>query len=88
MILSQAGTGLVGAHLLLHLLQTDARSKPFIKKNSNLRGMEEVFRFIIPTQSQELFQKISWVEADINDLLPLKIAFENVGPIGLSLCCL
>lgn len=77
MILVTGGTGLAGAHLLLHLLQTGASVKAIHRKKSNLIEVEKVFGYYTE-QSKELFQKISWVEADLNDLPALEIAFENV----------
>ncbi|MBC8766433.1 NAD-dependent epimerase/dehydratase family protein [Arenibacter sp. BSSL-BM3] len=77
MILVTGGTGLVGAHLLLHLLQKDVPVKAIHRKKSNLKEVEEVFGYYTD-KSQELFQKISWIEADLNDLPALEIAFENV----------
>ncbi|MCM4150700.1 NAD-dependent epimerase [Arenibacter sp. N53] len=77
MILVTGGTGLVGAHLLLHLLQTGASVKAIHRKKSNLKEVEKVFGYYTD-KSQELFQKISWIEADLNDLPALEIAFENV----------
>lgn len=77
MILVTGGTGLVGAHLLLHLLQTGASVRAIHRKRSTLAEVEKVFGYYTP-QSHELFQKISWVEADLNDLPALEIAFKNV----------
>tara|TARA_R110000868_G_scaffold140690_2_gene356621 strand:- start:13124 stop:14131 length:1008 start_codon:yes stop_codon:yes gene_type:complete len=77
MILVTGGTGLVGAHLLLHLLQNGSLVKAIHRKRSNLEEVEKVFGYY-SDQAQELFQKISWVEADLNDLPSLEIAFENV----------
>ncbi|MCK0146374.1 NAD-dependent epimerase/dehydratase family protein [Arenibacter sp. F26102] len=77
MILVTGGTGLVGAHLLLHLLQTDVPVKAIHRKKSNLKEVEEVFGYYTD-KSQELFEKISWIEADLNDLPALEIAFEDV----------
>src|SRR5690606_22918184 len=77
MILVTGGTGLLGAHLLLHLLQSGATVKAIHREESNLKEVEGVFGFYTD-QSRELLQKIIWVKADLNDLPALEIAFENV----------
>jgi nucleoside-diphosphate-sugar epimerase len=77
MILVTGGTGLVGAHLLLHLLQSGAKVKAIHRERSNLKEVEKVFGYYTD-QAHQLFQNINWVEADLNDLPALEIAFENV----------
>lgn len=75
MILVTGGTGLVGAHLLLHLLQKNEavraiyRSRPSVEKTKNLFRLENQL---------DLFDKIEWMEADITDIPALEKAFRNV----------
>ncbi|MCK0188849.1 NAD-dependent epimerase/dehydratase family protein [Arenibacter sp. F20364] len=77
MILVTGGTGLVGAHLLLHLLQSGATVKAIHREKSSLKEVEKVFGYYTD-QSLELFQQINWIKADLNDLPALEIAFENI----------
>ncbi|MDR2222179.1 MAG: NAD-dependent epimerase/dehydratase family protein [Flavobacteriaceae bacterium] len=76
MILVTGGTGLVGAHLLLHLLQsqTDGVRAIFRKKES----IKKTKHFFDINQATDLFQHIEWIEADIMDIPNLEIAFRNV----------
>ena len=75
MILVTGGTGLVGAHLLLQLLQENEavraiyRSKASIEKTRNLFQLENKLDF---------FHKIEWIEADINDIPALELAFQDI----------
>lgn len=75
MILVTGGTGLVGAHLLLQLLQRKEavraiyRSSASIEKTRNLFGLENKL---------DLFDTIEWTEADINDIPALEKAFQNI----------
>ena len=75
MILVTGGTGLVGAHLLLHLVEQGEnvraiyRSTTSIKKTKNLFSLYNKFH---------LFEKIEWMEADILDIPSLENAFQNI----------
>lgn len=66
MIFITGGTGLVGSHLLYILLQKGARVRAVRRKNSDLAGVLETFRWY--TRSAELlFDQIEWIEGDLSD---------------------
>lgn len=67
----------MGAHLLLHLLQTGKQVKATYRKTSNLKEVEKVFGYY-SEGSHLMFKKIHWIEADLNDIPALEIAFKNV----------
>ena len=79
MILVTGGTGLVGAHLLLQLIESESigsekvraiyRSKPSIKKTKALFSLYK---------KEFLLDRIEWVSADITDIPALTIAFQNI----------
>jgi len=77
MILVTGGTGLVGAHLLYHLLLENNTVKAIYRKNSNLQAVKTVFGYY-STNFELLFQKIEWIEADITNVCSLEKAFENI----------
>ena len=77
MILVTGGTGLVGSHLLYHLLLENDSVRAIHRKNSDLNAVKNVF-LSYQTEAHELFHKIRWVEADLNDIPALEIAFEEV----------
>lgn len=77
MILVTGGTGLVGSHLLYHLLLENDSVRAIHQKNSDLNAVKTVFQSY-KTEADELFHKIRWVEADLNDIPALEIAFEEV----------
>lgn len=77
MVLVTGGTGLVGAHLLLHLLQKGTTVRAIHRKTSNLERVEKVFSYY-SENAASLFKKIDWVEADLNDIPALSLAFKNV----------
>src|SRR5690606_6511664 len=77
MVLVTGGTGLVGAHLLLRLLQSGVAVKAIHRKTSNLKEIEKIFGYYTEN-APELFQKILWIEADLNDLPTLDEAFKGI----------
>lgn len=77
MILVTGGTGLVGAHLLYHLLIENNSVKAIHRKKSDLNAVKNVFSYY-SDDFEVIFNKIEWVEADITDVYSLEKAFENV----------
>ena len=77
MILVTGGTGLVGSHLLYHLLLENDSVRAIHQKNSDLNAVKRVFQYYSP-EADSIFNKIRWVEAGLNDVPELEIAFEDV----------
>lgn len=77
MILVTGGTGLVGSHLLFRLVEDGHSVRAIHRKKSNLDQVKKTFS-CYSEQTNELFEKIEWVEADINDIPALEIAFKGV----------
>ena len=77
MILVTGGTGLVGSHLLFVLAKQGEKIVAIHRKNSDLEAVNNVFSYY-SDDFEQLFNSITWVEADINDISALSIAFEGV----------
>ncbi len=77
MILVTGGTGLVGSHLLLVLAKQSDKIVAIHRKNSNLDAVKNVFSYY-SSDYEKLFQSISWIEADINDIPALSDAFKGI----------
>lgn len=77
MVLVTGGTGLVGAHLLLHLLQKGIRVRAIYRQESKLDRVQNVFGYYAKNASS-LFEAIDWVKADLNDIPELQHAFQDV----------
>jgi nucleoside-diphosphate-sugar epimerase len=77
MILVTGGTGLVGAHLLLRLVENSEAVRAIHRATSDLKGVERIFSYYTPDYKR-LFKKIQWIETDLNDIVGLETAFEHV----------
>jgi dihydroflavonol-4-reductase len=75
MVLVTGGTGLVGAHLLLHLIENGENVRAIYRKLETIQKTKNLFSY---NKKENLFEKIDWLHADILDIPSLEIAFENV----------
>jgi nucleoside-diphosphate-sugar epimerase len=75
MVLVTGGTGLVGAHLLLHLVENGETIRAIYR---NTKTIEKTKTLFLLYKKETLFEKIDWIQADITDVPSLEIAFENV----------
>lgn len=76
MILVTGGTGLVGSHILLKLTSQGHLVRATKRSNSDLKNVQKIFDLYAP--NEDLFQNISWVNADLTDIPELILAFEGV----------
>lgn len=77
MILVTGGTGLVGSHLLYKLVSNGENVRAIYRREKTLRRVAHVFSYF-SNNAETLFNKIDWVEADLNDIPKLHTAFDGV----------
>ena len=75
MILVTGGTGLVGAHLLLHLVEQGENVRALYRNVSSIEKTKNLFSLY---HKSHLFEKIEWIEGDILDIPSLEIAFQTI----------
>jgi dihydroflavonol-4-reductase len=75
MVLVTGGTGLVGSHLLLHLIENGESVRAIYRNLETIQKAKNIFSYY---KKENLFEKINWLQADILDVPSLEIAFENV----------
>lgn len=75
MILVTGATGLVGSHLVLHLVRQGQEVRALYRNEANQKRVQKVFEY---HQQAALFEKINWIEGDILDIPSLSEAFQEV----------
>jgi dihydroflavonol-4-reductase len=75
MILVTGATGLVGSHLVLHLLEQNHEVKALFRNENGKQKVKTVFAH---SNKEYLFEQIIWCQADILDVTTLEIAFQEV----------
>ncbi|WP_298892984.1 NAD-dependent epimerase/dehydratase family protein [uncultured Psychroserpens sp.] len=77
MILVTGGTGLVGSHLLFKLVSDNQLVRATYRRAHKLDAVKNVFAYYTD-DVDTLYNKIEWVEANINDIPALEIAFDGI----------
>lgn len=77
MILISGATGLVGGHLIWHLLQKYPKIAAIKRSTSNLEPLRTIFRFY-NTDPEELLNRIEWRIADVLNASSLLEAMQDV----------
>lgn len=77
MILVTGGTGLVGSHLLYQLVSENKQVKAIYRRAHTLERIKHVFSYYTENH-KKLFNKIEWIEADLNNIPALELAFKDV----------
>lgn len=77
MILVTGGTGLVGSHLLYKLTINNESVRAIYRRSQKLEAVKKVFSYYTD-DVDALYNKIDWMEADINDVPALSEAFKDI----------
>lgn len=75
MNLVTGGTGLVGAHLLLLLLEKGEKVRALFRFEESIQKTKSLF---IQFKQPELFEQIEWIKGDVINIPSLAPAFNNV----------
>ncbi|WP_342662953.1 NAD-dependent epimerase/dehydratase family protein [Flavobacterium soli] len=75
MVLVTGATGLVGSHLILHLLENGEDVSAIYRSEKSIAKTKSLFELY---KKEQLFTKINWIQGDINDIPSLELAFENI----------
>uniref|UniRef100_UPI00286AA9A5 NAD-dependent epimerase/dehydratase family protein n=1 Tax=Flavobacterium sp. TaxID=239 RepID=UPI00286AA9A5 len=75
MILVTGATGLLGSHLVLHLLEKGENVRAIFRNELGKSRVRQVFEHY---NKWELFEKINWCESDILHIPSLEMAFNDI----------
>lgn len=79
MILVTGGTGLVGAHLLLHLIESRNVGNEYVRAlYRNSKNIEKTKLLFKIYGKENLLDKIEWCKGDITDIPSLENAFQGI----------
>ncbi|RTY86129.1 NAD-dependent epimerase/dehydratase family protein [Flavobacterium sp. RSP49] len=78
MILVTGGTGLVGAHLLLHLIDHGEKVRAIYRSIASIDKTKSLFSLY---KKELLYDQIEWIQADITEIPSLEIAFQNIDTV-------
>jgi nucleoside-diphosphate-sugar epimerase len=82
MILVTGGTGLVGAHLLLHLIESRSIGTEKVRAiYRSVASLEKTKSLFSMYKKEAFFEQIEWIQADITEVPSLEIAFQNIDTV-------
>ena len=83
MILVTGGTGLLGSHLLLKLVQEQSEVTAVKRPSSNLEEVKRVFGYYNngTTQQSDLFERIRWTDSNLLDKVEMAELMEDADQV-------
>ena len=78
MILVTGATGLLGSHLILHLLENGESVRALFRNELAKARVQQVFAHY---HKWDLFEKINWCESDMLHIPSLEIAFQEIDTV-------
>ncbi len=81
MIFVTGGTGLLGSHLLVELSKRQFNIRALKRQSSDLTEVKMLFKFYLNDSDLSIFNKIEWVDGDINDTTTLPYLIDGCSTV-------
>jgi len=81
MVFVTGGTGLLGSYIVLYLLEKGYKVRALKRKSSNFSIIKNVFELYADSNASDLFNKIEWVDGDINDIFFIEDALNGINQV-------
>lgn len=81
MVFVTGGTGLVGSHLICHLLRQGNEVRALARSASNKKWFEQTARWLLDSEYERLIQNLSWSAGDLSDILTLSDHIEGCSQV-------
>jgi len=78
MVLVTGGTGLVGAHLLIHLLEKGENVRAIYRNPDSIKKTKALFSLY---KKEALYDSIQWIQGDVLDIPTLENAFQEIDEV-------
>jgi dihydroflavonol-4-reductase len=78
MVLVTGGTGLVGAHLLIHLIEKGEMVNAIYRNPESLQKTKSLFSLY---KKENLYDSVQWIQGDILDIPSLENAFKEIDQV-------
>jgi dihydroflavonol-4-reductase len=85
MIVVTGGTGLLGSHLLLRLVQNNKPVRALIRRGTEPEKVLQVWKYYVP-DPKKVFQKVDWHICDMQNRAALYDAIQSVQPQQVFHC--
>lgn len=80
MILVTGATGLIGSHLICHLLQNGEKIRALKRETSDLKNFREIFSWYFPDKNPDK-EPIEWFTGDVSDIFSIEEALTNISTV-------
>ena len=68
MVFVTGGTGILGAHLLYSLTQSDVTIRAIFRSKNRIKQTEAIFKYYAPENWKNQWDRIEWIEGDLLDV--------------------
>lgn len=78
MILVTGSTGLLGSHVVIELLHLGYDVRAMYRTESRKKIVFQLAEYYFPEKKESLFQKLSWFQGDVTDLIDVENALKGI----------